>query len=182
MPRKGETVSEETRIKMSAARRAFWDQRLGSARSTDKSNACMNCGQPARGQYCSLRCWHTSSEFRTKVGNRAQNRRVTKICTTCGNSFTVPRSNASRYRNCSWACRAGQPGYGWMHKLLKRARWTGTCEHCGRLSRELALIHGRGCISDGTRVWSDRRTDYLELCISCHRRYDYGPVELLASV
>lgn len=65
-----------------------------------------------------------------------------------------------------------EPSYMAIHKwLATHFPKSGICEHCGGASKKMAndyaLIHGR--------EYSREREDYLELCRSCHRKYDKSP-------
>jgi len=153
-----------------------WAKRRGGP---VKRNKCKTCKSPAKNQYCSLLCWHSSSEFHKKVGNRTIGRRVTKTCPRCKKNFTCAKSESFKMNFCSLKCRYDHVlSYGTWHGRHKKERWIGVCEHCGGTAKELALIHGRTEFIwiDG-RHYTSRRNDYLELCTSCHRRYDYPDVK-----
>lgn len=59
--------------------------------------------------------------------------------------------------------------YGQIHDFLRRKFIKkGVCEHCkerGRKRYEVALIQGRN--------YSFNLNDYIELCVPCHRKYDF---------
>lgn len=65
-----------------------------------------------------------------------------------------------------YAWKGESPGYWAIHAWIRRKYdQTGICEHCGK--------------TEGTTEWANRdheyrrsRDDWMELCRSCHRRYD----------
>ncbi len=65
------------------------------------------------------------------------------------------------------------PGYDAVHKWANRHRpRTGTCEHC---HRNVGTRNGSGTqLANKSREYRYDVSDYMELCRSCHRRYDLG--------
>jgi hypothetical protein len=69
--------------------------------------------------------------------------------------------------------------YGHFHRRVRAARAkSGICEHCGAAPESgthFALIHGRGQRVPHGDSWafaSEDPSDYIELCPSCHTKYD----------
>lgn len=160
---------------------------------------CRSCGSDftahrSTAVYCSHRCWcavnrptrrtqrrypqlnnlvwladqlasHTQSEIAGELGCDAET--VRRAVKRHGIQLQ-PRATPVTYRKA--------------HKLLDEAR-TGRCSRPGCVRKgvtEMALIRGRGYLSDPAGqhagvLFSDKRDDYIELCVSCHRRYDMTP-------
>lgn len=72
------------------------------------------------------------------------------------------------------------PSYHAAHRRVEAERGkasTHPCDHCGKQARDWALRDGGGRSKKGNgrhRMYSLVADDYLALCQSCHRRYDYG--------
>jgi len=64
-------------------------------------------------------------------------------------------------------------GYDSAHKRARRTLDMRRCVQCGKDGpTQAALIHGRGHLLDGGRVYSDNPEDYVALCRACHNHYD----------
>lgn len=113
--------------------------------------ACRNCGKlyftdearlkQRRGLDCSLECSHQS---RAKL----RQKRVTKICPTCGKEFQVVRSQADKRTHCSRACR-WPPVYS-------------ICPHCEKEFRHPPSKRGKYCSKACADASEGRKTQSRE--------------------
>lgn len=75
--------------------------------------------------------------------------------------------------------RQANPSYQGIHNALRRERGKASehrCTQCDKQAQVWALIDGRGKSRFGTGKqgrYSTRLEDYMPLCRSCHRRYDF---------
>ena len=127
--------------------------------------------QWSKRKFCSNDC---SSAFR--------NKKLVKTCETCTSYFLVSSSPSDTKRNagrfCSRGCRKGDKnpswkgdnvGYNglhtWVNKTLGKPD---TCEECGKSGLSKKHINW----ANKSHEYKRDLTDWLRLCVPCHRVYD----------
>lgn len=108
-----------------------------------------------------------------------------KKCIICGKELVKKKNQSKKYfeqqRFCSNQCigkyKTGEKnnrwagdnvGYDGVHMWIKKIRGKASkCEHCKRTDRKKY----EWCSKD--HKYTRNAEDYLELCTSCHRKYDY---------
>lgn len=132
---------------------------------------CKKCGKGfsvPKPKFCSKACWSV------------RNPPITKKCLSCGEDFVSPPHEQAKF--CSLACRnkdyrlrVGKQANGWkggsvsysgLHYWVRRHRGKPViCEHCGKSDKKLQWANKSG-------KYLRELSDWLSLCISCHRFYD----------
>lgn len=126
-----------------------------------------------------VQCEHCGEDFKTS-GSRPRRfcstlcasagRQVTKTCATCGKEFTVPRSNADRYTNCSADCRYPDVRYAPCQACGKTFRVSRDGHtHCSEECRRPAVIVA--CLTCGKerRIIPAQRTRFCS--VRCYRMH-----------
>jgi len=111
-----------------------------------------NITRPNRGKYCSKKCYQISG-----LGRKQSKEQI--------------RKRISHYLNEKhWAWKGNNVSYGSLHSWIKRNLGTPTkCEHCGQDGLTGKKIHWANKSGQYKRDLSD----WLRLCVSCHREYDH---------
>ena len=126
--------------------------------------------------FCSMECrFKAQGEYQKSI-NQHLKKRITRICKRCGKSFEVHAYRSKTAKFCSLSCFREIPNashysgdnilYSGVHKWVYRHKGKATekkCAFCSKPAKEWANIDHkyRRCLSD-----------YIPLCIKCHRRYD----------
>jgi hypothetical protein len=97
----------------------------------------------------------------------------------CGPGCACGRHvSASKGRKCAPGCACGHhsrpdlgdaSSYAMLHRRVRAAQGKASghsCVRCGGHAREWAQVH----TEDGLDIWAD----YVPLCHSCHKRYDFN--------
>jgi hypothetical protein len=70
-----------------------------------------------------------------------------------------------------WTWKGDKVGYSGLHKRIRREfGQPDTCEHCHKSGLTGKQIHW----ANKSGMYKSERSDWLRLCVTCHRRYDKG--------
>ena len=155
---------------------------------TGKNTPCFNCGKsvyiyPSRKMYdrhfCSRECRYKAQKKYQSEINKSLKKRVTKICNFCKKQFEVHAYRKQTAIFCSTSCKGkffseekhscwkgGSVGYQGVHHWIRKHKGLASkrkCVFCSKQAKEWANIDGK---------YRRRVSDYISLCVSCHRRYD----------
>ena len=121
---------------------------------------------------------------------------ITKICKTCGKEFKVCPSRKYTAKFCSRKCcgvmydnpmkgkfgrdhprwKGNNAGYSALHRWVSYHRGSPKkCEHCGKDGLTGRQIHWANKSGNYLRDL----TDWIRLCVSCHRKYDKEQFNLI---
>lgn len=117
-----------------------------------------------RGRFCSKKCW-----YETKIGNPSWNKGLVGI-----------QKAWNKGKECWWKeekhplWKEKDYGYSAVHNWVRKYKgdYPIACEHCGKIGKK----EGKRWNLEWANInhkYKRKLNDYIALCPSCHKKYDY---------